>query len=404
MSHPEADPFKVNELDYRRLDKFMDGLQLEVSNPTNGDERIGAFARATYEQLLYRGEILQTLAEVFAWHRYMGDRFPPAYARRFLLRAVQKQALERQEDASLPYPERFNSPEAWHYLYNDNIDYPELGQDMSLYKVQSNVSERYKSVALIVRAYSDRLGPNPRVLDVGCSMNIGLKKLTVLKAYPFGETDLVDQCAHNTWMLSQDRNSNEILANTLSTPVEIGQSIGIDMYPPHPNSKKARLWIKSHSFYPSELLTDTVRVKEFDDLAQLEVPSVETYRGNIDIADEEQVDLLMSSHPGWQPDLVVASTTLHQFGSTKRARALANISKLSNADTVIVVNDFVQTDPTAKGGLSFVNQERWVDPFTYRTLVKDLATGEPWQEHYHWSNGRCHQIQLTNIGRTALGL
>lgn len=406
MTERRPETFTPTENDRLQIVPFQEGLLHEIEKPTDGDPRIRAFAQATLEEIQRGGPLVDSLIEVFAWHRYIDDKFPSPYARRLLLRALQKQALSLQEQniLELPYPEAFRDPAAWRYLLNYRTDYAELGDDMSSLRIQSNISERYKSIPLTWHALTDRLGPNPRVLDVGCSMNIGLRKLQLLDDYPFGYTTGIKQLSESP-IWTEDLAVSRGLESLLNLPNGLGRSIGIDLHPVLPDDEEMRQWIKSNSFYPSELLTDIQRVEEFNELSRIkEVENAEVYYKITDASDKEMIGRFKDDQRAWRPDLIVASTVMHQMTKSQVAETIANMRFLSDNKAVMLINDFVQVNPDAQNGLTFINQERWVEPFTYRTLVRDFATDEPWQEYYHWANGRCHQILLTDIGRTALGL
>ena len=341
-------------------------LKAQTINPPGNDERIAAFSQA----MLHLGETsegnqLRTAIEA--------RRFETAsYGANLLLRAVQKQLMQR--DAT--YPNEYDTHQAWSEGLTDILTTPdskaELYDDLSQRHTQSNVVERYKAFKLTKELLSPVLPPAPRILDVGCSRNHGLKKMML--NLPFTPVRCGVQ-ATDTILPSglADRLFNSMIA----APASYGPSTGIDITDVRvPENTE---WAKSCSFYPSELLSLTA-VTEYDYLDAINLRHLDFKQANI----LQKVDLPKNTF-----DIITVSTFMYQLSPEERQVAHAALRKLVSHDGVIMYQDFAKPDRTRE---ELMYEKAWFSTmFPYRTIVEFPERAGALYEAFRWSNGRCQQ-------------
>jgi hypothetical protein len=237
----------------------------------------------------------------------------------------------------------------------------DLLSDVANMNVQSNISERYKSLHAVMQLYGPRYGADISVLDVGCSQNHGLKRLGL--GVGFTEVDEAGDVGVNA---------------ALSKPSVITRGLGVDVVPITDRSKQ---WARACSFYPSELL-DEAKVHLYDKLNAAELPTVGF----------ECVDLLTQDLPE-KFTIIFASTFMYQLSATDRIHMQQKFRSLLAPNGIIVYQDFVEINRTSPTGLHFYDDWHGM-PYQYRTVIEDSAL---WQhelkELYQWENGRCMRVQ-----------
>jgi hypothetical protein len=355
---------------------FMETLEFELekqaARPPGGDERIAAFCRGMLE--LPSNSPIRQQADAYS---------SPSYGINFTLRALQKQLL--RVDAS--YPENFVTTRAWTDAIANLEAEPErlveFETDTRTRSVQSNVVERYKAFKLTAILLAERISDSPRMLDVGCSRNHGLKKLKA--NLPFQPVTL-DVAPESRW----SQVFLDMLVNTtMRQPTGMGPSVGADIVPYLAGADAE--WARSCSFYPSELLYKPA-VAEYDYLDTNNFRDVA-----FALADFTSQGFLEPVRTR-EFDMITASTVLYQFSSVERQRAREHFRDLLSDNGVIVYQDFAE--PSANGrDLQFF--ERWHEPYNYRTLV-EFAGDERVYELFRWNNGRCSKWRPGNDLETVL--
>lgn len=332
------------------MTSITDSLEVElnrqISRPPGGDLRIAAFASATLVLLgMPDGRVVRQVLDL--------RTISGSYAANLLLRCLQRQLLELDER----YPEAYQSPESWaagwERVLKTQHSRQQFFADLSLRQVQSNVSERYKSLKLIGQLTGRR---GPRILDLGASQNHGLKRLAL-----------------NLSFTPVTGKSSAELNSLLNQPWPIGPSCGADLAAADNDSAA---WARACSFYPSELL-DTAARTLYDKLDAASPANVDFVELNAAGSIKQLADRNF--------DLVFASTFLYQLrpGQVPQVRKLAK--SVLATDGIIVYQDFIKLQPD--GRLSFPSN--WhSQPFVYRTIVEKPATGEV-LEAFQWQDGRC---------------
>lgn len=321
-------------------------LRRQSTRPPGEDARIAAFASATLGLLNTPDGLL--IKQILGFRAIGGS-----YAANLLLRCLQRQLLELDPH----YPGVYLTDQvweaAWMRILADSHSRQQFFADLSLRQVQSNISERYKSLKLIGQLTGRQ---SPRILDLGASQNHGLKRLAL--NLPFTPV---------TGKFGQELNS------LLNQPWPIGPSCGADLAA---SDNDSAAWARACSFYPSELL-DTAARASYDELDTASPASVDFVELNAAGPTKQLA--------GKKFDLVFASTFLYQL----RAGQVPQVRKLAKSvlaeDGLIVYQDFIKLQPD--GRFSFPSNWHG-QPFVYRTIVEKPATGEV-LEAFQWQDGRC---------------
>lgn len=335
--------------------------------PPANDKYIAAFFRAVLLRIdsNKESEMIRIISQ-----EHRRDR-TPSHIANIAIRAAQHQLLEK-----IPhYPTTFEQPETWAEqmdAIDGNRDCLELLQrDIEYRTVQSNITERYKAFKLVASMMVDRFDDPPRIIDIGCSRNLGLKKLRT--GLPFGAIEL------DTTRPESDTIDTETVAKMqrfLNNELCIGPSKGVDI---EPLDIHDRSWPRSCSFYPAEL-HNTATVEEYDYLDSTEIEGVEFMQANI-INETETI------HEVSRYDIATASTFLYMLNDDERQRARSAMRALAKPNGVIVYQDFVR--PKDASSMQF--EDNWFnEPYLYRTLVE--YANDPQHRCYEairWETGRC---------------
>ena len=366
------------------------------------DERIASFSFAAVLEYKKEGPFKDVLDE-FVYTRT--DIKQPSLAVNILLRAVQKQLLRRDtlDARANPYPEPYERVLPWGVALRSlsergTPEYNDLLDDLHNRTPQSNIVERYKSLALIIQLMRGQFDRRPNLLDIGCSQNHGLKRLGLRKevgTLPFRDIEVVGQGG-----IEDKRRKSRVLNTLLQYSHDIGDSIGVDIKPL--DDPKSKEWAYACSFYPSELL-DSRRVANYDllDAAEPTEPRISFYQ-----ADFANLSVEHLAETLGQPAVDMASviTLLSQVSQPeKRQRILDNARSTLKPHGLLVVQDFVHVDQKDFTNLQFY--KNWfLRPYRYRTCIAEGSDGfQKFYEIMRWDNGRCNKVQLTHhIGRLAL--
>lgn len=382
-----------------RIDGLLESLRIKARHPDGKDKYIGAYAVAMAEVVEEQreGDFLQT---VFT-HR---PSLHGGYAANLLLRGAQKQKLDLQSEfAERSYPEGYDAPGKWggflRRLISNANDYPDFSYDMQVRNIQSNISERYKGIKLAAHMYRRSLGENPTILDIGCSQNLGLKKIALVPRFKF---DKVKVRHHGRFGISPiliDDVSRSLRANRLiNSKLDIGPSVGVDLPFDERNERQERLWARACSFYPSELLNDNLR-RRYVNFQNADTPD----KVKIAYADARSPTQLDSAVGVKQKfDLVSLSTILYQLSPSNRICLLENAMKKAKKDGLLVVQDFAKVVDDHDGNLEFIDD--WTkQSYSYRTNIIDMKhEGAGFKEAFAWESPRCRGGMQLNFGNPAV--
>lgn len=343
-------------------------FERQATHPPARDERIGAFSRAVLQLVQHDAE--RPIMKQFSQENY--PERTPSHIANIALRATQHYALHHD----VSYPGSYSSESSWRLLMetieanNDALE--QMQQTIEHRNIQSNVTERYKAFKLVAQLLGPRIGEYPRIIDIGCSRNLGLKKLKT--ELPFLNATL-DRSREESEGVSIEQEAQ--ISALLQQSLPIGPSKGVDI---EPHTEESRAWARSCSFYPSELCDDT-KTSEYDYLDQTEIDGVEFSVANITDYESLRTDRGMY-------DIATASTFLYQLSPEEQAIARDNIRALLSFSGVIIYQDFVRAE-----GSELQFESNWFnEPYSYRTILE--FAGDPehtCHEVLRWENGRCQK-------------
>ena len=359
---------------------MLDTLQTELRNqaltPPGGDKRIAAFCTAVAQELC-RPQFRAVVERMFASRTGLS----PSYAVNIMLRALQKQLLR---SSLYSYPLDYTEAATWQDEIVRVLDDPallsEYSNDLMLAEVQSNVVERYKAFKLVMLLLRNTIGDMPSVLDVGCSRNLGLKKLAL--NLPFRPIRIAAplRIRDTTLVALQD-----YLNGLLRQKVALSYGIGSDIV--HIDSINAAIWARSCSFYPAELL-DLALVSEYDYLDHNAVYNVDFERGDF-------VSGGLTSPFEYEHTfaVVTVSTFMYQLSVADRERVRSTLRRYVASDGIIIYQDFAKASED-QSSLTF--EDHWfATHFPYRTLIEFASDpSRRLHELFRWDNGRCNNVIL----------
>jgi hypothetical protein len=350
---------------------MCESLRKELTNqserPPGSDRRIGAFSLAMLS--IVKEPKPKSLVDAMTEKR---PNVKSSFAANIILRAFQKQLIDTPD-----YPQAYDEQEVWresiHNLLGDESTYADIRQDLLERNPQSNVVERYKAFKIIMSLFGNRLGDSPRVLDIGCSRNHGLKKLAL--DFPFENVGYEGQ---------QDKIPNNALGslidNALGDQTPLYYGLGTDII--DLGNEATAKWAKSCSFYPSELL-DKARVSEYDILDTQPVSNVEFKLGDFSKTG------IPSLPPEKQFDVITASTVLYQLEEKQREIARKLFRDYLSRNGIIIYQDFAQTDSKRK---TLLFKQNWFNAaYSYETIL-EFGENEGYLSGFlRWDNGRCNK-------------
>lgn len=383
------------------IESLIRQLELETDKPPGNDPRIAAFARVA----------LRRVREDHKWssivHDFLTERpdLSPSYRSNLFLRAVQADQIANNQN----YPKAHENTEVWEHTFDDiGQDFERLGQivvNLHGSNTMSNIAERYKAIKMVLLMMGHRFD-DVSILDIGCSLNHGLKQLVLNKGgsfsrYKFGKVevsigpDIGEDPSLQIPSLGYTAMFNRLMNRKRAN---IGPSLGVDIM----NSEDPVIqeWAISCSFYPSELL-DTRRVRNARRLEKKQPKQVGFYREDFTDLDHKR---FREKSPVSSYDVVVLSTILYQLNPEERAAMIANAKKYTSPDGLIIIQDFasLKTDPISSMRTLEFDDHWYAHPYKYRTYVIDMQDpDEQLQEIFLWENGRCDRVAL-GTGRIAV--
>lgn len=389
--------FNQEPNEYIRMERLAHDMRTQADTLTEEDGIEVAFYRAALERLDtdedFRGLMLD-----FLRHR---PELAPSHERYLPLRCFQKFAIRWNPQ----YHKGFDSKQ-WKNLIKDTLSdehaRAELEHDLFNRHLQTNVADRYKSVPPLIGwlRENQRVGERVSILDIGSSVNHGLKKLSLMDILPgelFSPTRaFLPADSVRPW---KDFSESEELTdriNTLqNTPVGLSVGVGIDredMSTPD-NEEWARACLT-----PREHQDGTV--DNHDKLDMIRPPNVRFVKRDLLNPDESR-DLHGSPEDNPFFDVVTIFTVMNQLSPSDRYR-LTSIARRHVKETgLLVIQDFARVNPDLDIEIDFLFQD-WNRHFSYRTIVMDMQERGRYQEAMLFDGGRCKAFQPA-LGRFALG-
>jgi hypothetical protein len=361
-----------------RLDMLCDRY---AKKPLSGDIYMGAFAKALKSER-HSADLYPVVKVLYDVH----PEIKPNHAFGHVLRSFQDKIL-RNEDKYPGYPRGFESPDGWaevmHELLADPDIAGEIEYDMHARETQSNIAERYKTFKVLMHLYAERFGKSPHVLDIGCSQNLGLKKIALNKRFRYVSLSNTNNLRDALTETSFNRLSNR--------KVMLGESYGVDLSIHNPAANKD--WIKSNSFYPQDFLNSDL-IREYDELEEQKVP-------NLDIV---LCDLLTDGVQGLRTrnggpirrkyDFVISSTMEYQLTEDERERMNEIRLDLLGPNGIDIHQEFGHKDPL-NPARHIISDEWFWSNNPYHTTLRDTNDESlEFQTVFESTHGRVREIKL----------
>lgn len=364
------------------LEAFMDLLD----NDAEQDVYREAFRQAMAQEMRTGGPLHQTVVSMFMTRQDMG----PSHAYTQVMRSFNYAMWGADEG----YPREYTTPARWRLgfadVYDDEAIRERFVDGVLVRDLQSNVTERYKGIKAFINSERamGRLA-TCRVLDVGCSLNLGNKALAM--GLPFGHTDIVDKSGRH---MPRDTDG---FAQLVYGDLENFEVWGLDKSDPVADLPYAR----ACSFNPADLMRPD-KIQAFDDLVDAQPANVHRIQADFEDLDPDGLRQLL---PDGQVDIITFSTVLYGQSPLGRAAMLALAAEV--AQDSVIVQDFCGIG--TKGGTRFhLNfHDNWRrGSYPYRTVVGTTRPGlssrrsSGWRNVLWWTDGRVTQATLP-LGRRA---
>lgn len=256
------------------------------------------------------------------------EQFTPEHLTPLLFASLQYQALQENADISSFGTKSSNQ---WEEYIETSISSrkDEITKLLKERNVQSFILRRYLAAKLTARAV---YGDAPvSMLDIGCSLNLGLAAVA---------NDISGEQFRGILV-------NEVPQKLYTGKVDLVRGIGIDLFEPDTSWVKACIWPdhqdERDTIDKSILLLRQAAFKpEFLKLNALKMGDDSRLKHSVDI--------------------VVASGMFYQFSEDLKGQLLTEVIKVTNGNGYLLVNDY-PPDANAK------------DPFTYKTEVIPIEEG-----------------------------
>lgn len=380
-----------------RLERLTEEMRRQVDTLPPEDAVEAAFYSTALAQL----DINEDFRGLFLGFLKKRPGLAPSHERYLPLRCFQKFALRRY-----PHYHRGFDAGQWESLITDTLSDPEtrseLEFDLLHRHLQTNVADRYKSIPPLVawlRA-NNRIGDSVNILDIGSSVNHGLKKLSlmdIVTGEKFSQTEaMLPSDPLRPWKEFERSDSLTANVNRLQNqPVGMSVGVGIDredMATPD-NEEWARACLT-----PREHQDGTAESHDkLDIIRPANVRFVQ--RDLLDPADSRY--LIDSPEDNGFFDIVTIFTVLNQLSPNDRYRMTSIARRYVKNSGLLVIQDFARVNPDLDIEIDFLFQD-WNRHFSYRTIVMDMQEHGRYQEAMLFDGGRCKAVQPA-LGKLALG-
>jgi hypothetical protein len=375
-----------------RMRLVREELDIQAREPIARDQRIGSFCVAL-ANLVDEGHEVESLLQRTLINR---PAMNPNHLINHALRVFQMPQLN-----NLKFFEECIEPQVWQNYIEDvfeqggeNYDRIRLYMRDANIRISSNIPNRYKGSKALLYMLRDRFDDNPSQLDVGASLNYGLKKIALssmgldagLTGVSFGETAVLRR-NRATDELEPDEVAEDNFNHALAWRFKPGLMLGIDsaLY----NDAELEIWADSCRYYPSERLNADQRREEEELLEESSPHGV--YLKRVDFSDPTEH---LEEYEDEKFDMVSFVTVLNQHDQETAQYMLSRARKYLKPNGVVQVTDFMRPN-------SFRFYKRWNQPWRYRTIVYDAMQNFKRQDMFVFDSGRPKQVQLC-AGKLAL--
>lgn len=380
-----------------RLERLTGDMRKQVDSLTAEDNIEASFYDAALE-ILDESDDLRNLLLEFLKRR---PELAPSHERYLPLRCFQKFALRTRAR----YYKSFDT-EQWKELIvttlSDDESRAELQYDLFNRHLQTNVADRYKSVPPLVgwlRA-NQRTGDKVSILDIGSSVNHGLKKMSLMDILPgeeFSHTNaVIPSDPQRPWKEFSYSESITSRINELQNQ-PVGLSIGVGIDREDMSTPENEEWARA-CLAPREHHDGTV--DDHDKLDMIRPTNVSFIKRDLLNPNDAQYVEETTEFIGFF-DVVTIFTVMNQLSPSDRYRMAAIARRYVKDTGILVVQDFARVNPDLDIEIDFLFQD-WNRNFSYRTIVMDMQERGRYQEALLFDGGRCKAVQPA-LGRLALG-
>lgn len=392
----------------QEIEELQAVLSYQAITPPNDDIYIGTWARATYRMI--KDQTLQpVVTPMFEWRReYMKAPLDPHLAPSLLFRGVQRQAIKKRgiED----YLSTIKTVEGWVRIYQeilqDTAALDDLQEDLSIRTVQSNIPERYKSLKLLMMLFPERFPEPPRVMDMGCSLNLGLKKIVLSDHFPFHRVEVLGILGQKQ-NLEMNLRASQALNSLLAGQIALGASTGIDIWN-FAGDKNTESWALSNSVTPKELKEKPYLYEEMEQLVSTRPPEVSFFWG--DVTSEQDMHKFpppltlgqLAVMAGYERknednqekfDVATSYTFKYLLTEEERRQAEKFAQEHITEEALDIEQDFGTISKANPSQIAYA-EDIYATKFQYRTFVRDRTSSPNLQPMFIWETGRCERLWL----------
>lgn len=379
---PEEDSFSF------ALAEFDNTLQRYSEQPPAGDRVIGAMSRALSELLEADTSVQDLFTGIISTRLKRNNELDFTYLANLTVRSVQNAVLSCDYE---DYPRAFKNVDIWRNELPDILksrgraSESQFLADMLLREINSNLSERYKTVQWLGHLSLDG---SMTMLDIGCSQNHGLVHLSSVDKLPFG--DVTANVTVDDEVTTDEEITRKL--NMLShTPLNVEDGWGFDVWPIY--DEALRDWVRSSSFRPEELEDETA-VKRYEMLSNARgLTNIHSLHSRY-YTDPEIIEQIL---PDKQFDIVTMLTLLYQLSLDDR-RAMHEIARDHVAPGgLLLIQDGVSIPDTENFALDEVefDSEYFNAPDNYVALVSVDDSAGAFQELGRFDSGRCREFTFS---------
>lgn len=343
--------------------EIMGALERQAVKPPGGDPYIAAFDKAMISMLSKDTPINSILALAES----IRPNTTPNQMVNLLLRSTQYLLLR---EGSETYPEEtLLEPEGWVDTLNNIASDEKLNGELTSLLSERNttttIPNRYIGLRTVVNTF---FGGTTRMLDVGCSIPIGLDSAR--------REDGITQVIDHT--------DGSFVTQIGNKPISYEVAVGTDRT--NPFSEEAQRWREACGCYPQEFKNGGLKKLREREMAWQD-NGITFVQGDITRPDltpkDFRQDKLFRS--------VQMSTMLYQLTPEMQLLAMNNAFNLLEEGGLLIVQDFVEIDETSPTGLRFL--DNWGTPEAYKTIafIKSGAEIKP-LDLLHWDSGRCREV------------
>lgn len=378
-----------HELMPQSLVPIFGAFEDKIDMPEGNDERIRAFAVGA-GRMIARDTLVKFEIVDFVVYR---DGIMPSTKINLLQRALTKQIL-KDPSAYGDFPYAYDESEIWgENLKQVIIDNREkmstdnFRLDLMCRNVQSNKEERYKSIKIIAELFEARFKGELSILDLGASLNHGLKKIALDQELPFSPATIIPM------QRSQNDYSKEMeqLKSAQTKKIKLGQSLGVDVTNIY--DTEINEWVLSCSFRPGEWLNPQ-NIQAFKTLDDSSPEQVGYLR-----ADARDTEVIREASKGQKYDITFLCTMLYMVTDPlEREEMIQSALEMTKENGLVVIQDAVSVDPSDRRKLVF---SKGFFPWGYKTLILDKThLDRGFETVLTWDEGRCNKAKV-NVGSSA---